>query len=135
MKLLFAILLIILPLTEIAIDYYLDWIKKRTNKHGLTALLRWLIMAGVCVAAYHFVPLPAWRTIPLALLSHLLLFGPLYNKIVLKKEIGYLSENVFWDRIEIWIGSKITAIGLIGIKLMLVLLSIGVYVYGSPYNY
>lgn len=132
MKILFVILLVISGLLEIPIDHYLDWIKKRTNQHGLTALMRWVLMGLTCFAAYHFVDLQYWRTAPLALSSHLLLFGPLYNKFVLKQPLGYLSDKVWWDRIEIWIGSKISAMGLIGIKLMLVLLSIGLYVYGGP---
>lgn len=133
MKTLFAILLMILPMVEIWIDSF-DYKKGRKNKHALTALIRWVIMGGLIYMATFLIPLPIWRTIPLTIFFHLTFFGPCYNKIVLKQPIGYLSKDVFWDRIEIWIGSKITSWGLIGVKLILLFLSIAIYIYGTPYE-
>jgi len=132
---LFFILLCLLPLAEIWIDK-LDWKKGQPNKHTLTTIYRWGIMALTCLAANLFIHLPYWRTIPLTLIFHLTFFAPLYNVIVMKQHWSYLSEKVWWDRIELWIRKlhPSAAITLIAVKLILLLTSIAIYVYGSPYN-
>lgn len=130
MKLLFAILLCVLPVAWDLIIGTVYWKKNTTVEHVLTASVRLLIIAVLVLLNPD---IEAWRSVLLAVSFHFLVFPILYNRLIMDQRFDYLGTSAWSDRLEQKIRDKITTPGVFALKLMFLMTGIKFYV--DPFIY
>lgn len=125
MKLLFGILLCVLPVAWDLIIGRAYWKKETTVKHVLTASVRLLIIAGLALLNPD---IEAWRSVLLAVSFHFFVFPILYNRLIMDQRFDYLGTSAWSDRIEQKIRNTITTPGVFALKLMFLMTAIKFYV-------
>lgn len=127
-----GIILSIFPyLFELSTEGYRMKILKRRDKHGLTALIRWVFI----LAAGFGNPLTEfwWQGSLLAASLHWLMFNPSYNVWILEQRIDYTGKNLT-DRIQKWITDKgVPLMAIYGFKVIVLFSAIKFYI--DPYIY
>lgn len=129
-KLIFAILLCLVALAEVAVDWWLYYRRGKEDNHTLTMLIRWALMF---VLSWFNPTVEFWQSFLLTFTFHWLFFPILYNRLVLKKPFDYLSENVWYDRAEQWVRNRISTPGVFFFKI--VAFALGIYLYINPEIY
>lgn len=124
MKLLFALLLCILPVAWDLLIGRIYWRKKTAVAHMLTASVRLLIMAGL---SYLNPAVEFWQSMLLSVAWHYALFPPLYNKWIILKEWDYVGTTAWLDRAENWLRGKISTLAVITLKIMFLASAIKFY--------
>lgn len=125
MKLLFALLLCILPVAWDLLIGRIYWKKKTVVAHMLTASVRLLIMAGL---SYLNPSTVFWQSMVLSVSVHYFVFPILYNRLIILKEWDYIGTTALLDRAENWLRGKISPLGVITLKVMFLASGIQLYV-------
>lgn len=130
MNTILAIIYTVFPtLVEFSIDGYRTLKLKRNDRHGVTGAIRCVLI--FCVGFNPFTEF-WWQGALLASAFHILTFNYSFNKLVLDKPLGYLGNNLL-DRAEKWLASKITAMGILAIKVMLFATAVKFYINPNIY--
>jgi hypothetical protein len=125
MKLLFALLLCILPVAFDLLAGRIYWKKKTVVAHMLTASVRLLIMAGL---SYLNPSVMFWQSMLLSVSVHYFVFPILYNRLIILKEWDYVGTTALLDRAENWLRGKIGTLGVITLKVMFLASAIQLYI-------
>lgn len=130
MEIILAIIYTIFPtLVEFSIDGYRTLELKRNDRHGVTGAIRCALI--ICVGYNPFTEF-WWQGALLASAFHILTFNYAFNRLILDKDLGYLGNNLL-DRAEKWLASKITAMGILAIKVMLFATAVKFYINPNIY--
>lgn len=117
-------------LFELSTEGYRTIVLKRRDKHFLTAIIRcvWILAAGFGNPNVDF-----WAQGSLLAFSfHWLFFSPSFNHWILRKKPDYFGNNVL-DRAEKWIVDRVSLMGWLGFKLMLLVSSVVYYIHLNPF--
>lgn len=125
MEIILAIIYTVFPSwVEFSIDGYRTLKLGRNDRHGITGAIRVFLIG--CVGFNPFTEF-WWQGAFLASAFHILTFNYSFNLLVLEKDLGYLGNNLL-DRAEKWLASKITAMGIFALKLMLFAAAVKLYI-------
>lgn len=124
MKLLFALLLCILPVAWDLLIGRIFWKKKTVVAHMLTASIRLLIMVGL---SYLNPSVMFWQSMLLSVSVHYFVFPILYNRLIILKEWDYVGTTAWLDRAENWLRGKISTLAVITLKIMFLASAIKFY--------
>lgn len=125
MNIILAIIYTVFPSwVEFSIDGYRTIKLGRNDRHGVTGAIRCFLIG--CVGFNPFTEY-WWQGALLASAFHILTFNYSFNLLILGKDMGYLGNNLL-DRAEKWLASKITAMGILAIKVMLFATAVKFYI-------
>lgn len=125
MKILFAILLVTIPISWDLLIGRIFWKKKTVVAHMLTTSVRLLIMAGL---SYLNPSVEFWQSMLLSVSVHYFVFPIAYNRLIILKEWDYVGTTAWLDRAENWLRRKIGTLGVITLKVMFLASGIQLYV-------
>lgn len=131
MEIILACIYTVFPsLVEFSIDGYRTLKLNRNDRHGVTGAIRCLLIFAV-----GFNPFTEfwWQGALLASAFHIITFNYSFNRLILDKPLGYLGNNIL-DRAEKWLASKITVMGVLGLKLILFASAIKFFIDPSVYS-
>jgi hypothetical protein len=97
MKILFAILLVTLPISWDLLIGRIYWKKKTVVAHMLTSGIRLFIMAGL---SYLNPAVMFWQSMLFTVSVHYFVFPILYNRLIILKEWDYAGTTALLDRLE-----------------------------------
>lgn len=126
MKLLFAILLCVVPVLWDLFIGRIYWKKKTVVMHTITAAVRGLI---VIVLSY-FNNVELLRSILLSISFHYAFFPPLYNRLIIMQPWYYVGKTALLDRIETWLAQRLSGWFIIWFKVSFLGVGIVYYIHG-----
>lgn len=130
MEVICAIIYTVFPSwTEFSIDGYRTLKLKRNDRHGVTGAIRVLLIIAV---GFNPFTIYWWQGVLLASAFHLLFFNYSFNLLILDQPADYLGNNLL-DRAEKWLASKITAMGILTLKIIIFASAVKFYVNPNIY--
>jgi hypothetical protein len=131
MEIIIALIYTVFPsLVEFSIDGYRTLKLKRNDRHGVTGAIRCFLI--FCVGFNPFTQF-WWQGALLASAFHILVFNYSFALLILDREAIYLGNNIL-DRADKWLASKITALGVLTIKMILFASAVKFYINPNIYN-
>lgn len=124
MKLLFAILLCVIPVIVDLFFGRIYWRKKTIVQHMFTATIRIIIIVGLSLLN----SIELWRSALLAVSFHYLVFPILYNRLILGQRFDYLGTTADFDKAERWVRDIISTPGVFFFKILFLIIAVKLYI-------